>query len=501
MREFHDVEAVRAAEAPLLASMEEGALMRRAAHGLAQATAAALTRRCGGVTGRSVLLLVGSGDNGGDALFAGADLRRRGAAVVAVLMKPERAHPAGLAALRDAGGSAVAAADVLAGRVAGARRAVTGRPDAVIDGIVGISGRPGLRPDAARMVERLDRVRPLIVAADLPSGVDPGTGAVDGPAVAADVTVAFGALKPVHVLGARYCGHVVLVPIGLSMGEPDLRQCDDADAGRLWPVPGPDDDKYTGGVVGVVAGSRTYPGAAVLCTGAAVQATAAMVRFAGGAKHAVLAAWPEVVATDTVRGAGRVQAWAVGPGGGTDAEAAGRLREVLATGLPVVVDADGLTILAEHPGWVRGRTAPTVLTPHAGEFARLTGAEVPADRPAAVRSLAADLGATVLLKGSVTVIAGPDGTAYAEHAGHSWAATAGSGDVLTGIIGALLAAGIEPAQACAAAARVHSTAAGLAAEGGRGRGRPGAIGAPVSAGAILDAVRAAVRAVRTGAGA
>src|SRR5699024_2450322 len=149
-----------------------------------------------------------------------------------------------------------------------------------------------------------------------------------------------------------------------------------------------------------------------------------------------------------------------------------------------------------HPGWVRGRAAPTVLTPHAGEFARLTGAEVPADRPAAVRSLAADLGATVLLKGSVTVIAGPDGTAYAEHAGHSWAATAGSGDVLTGIIGALLAAGIEPARACAAAARVHSTAAGLAAEGGRGRGDTA--GAPVSAGTILDAVRPAVRAVRTG---
>ncbi len=498
MREFHDTDAVRAAEAPLLASLPEGTLMRRAAYGLAQATAAALARSSGKVSGRSVLLLVGSGDNGGDALFAGAALRRRGAAVVAVLMKPERAHAAGLGALRDAGGSAVPVADVLAGRVAGARQAVIETPDAVVDGIVGISGRAGLRPDAARLVERLESARPVIIAADLPSGVDPDTGAVDGPAVTADVTVAFGALKPVHVLGAPHCGHVVEVPIGLTLGEPRLRQFGDTDAGRLWPVPGPDDDKYTGGVVGVSAGSRTYPGAAVLCTGAAVRATAAMVRFAGGAKDAVLAAWPEVVATDTVGDAGRVQAWAIGPGGGTDDAAAGRLRDVLATELPVVVDADALTILAERPEWVRSRTAPTVLTPHAGEFARLTGAEVPSDRPAAVRALASDTGATVLLKGVVTVIAGPDGTAYAEHAGHSWAATAGSGDVLTGIIGALLAGGIEPAQACAAAARVHSAAAGLAARDGDGR--PDTVAAPVSASAILEAITDAVRAVRRSSG-
>ncbi|WP_200170918.1 bifunctional ADP-dependent NAD(P)H-hydrate dehydratase/NAD(P)H-hydrate epimerase [Tomitella cavernea] len=504
MREFHSVDAVRAAEAPLLASLPEGALMRRAAYGLARIAAAELTRNRGGVAGRAVLVLAGSGDNGGDALFAGAQLCRRGAAVTAVLMKPERAHAAGLADLRAAGGVAVAAAGVLEGRVRGSAAASVAGPDLVLDGIVGISGRAGLRPDAAELVARLAAAprRPVFVAADLPSGVDPQTGGTDGPAVQADVTAAFGACKPVHVLGARWCGRVVEVPIGLALGAPELRQCGDSDAGRLWPVPGADDDKYTGGVTGVVAGSEAYPGAAVLCTGAVVAATSAMVRYAGSGREAVLAAWPEVVATGTVAEAGRVQAWAVGPGMGLDEEAEERLRTVLGADVPAVVDADALTLLARHPGWVRERTAPTVLTPHEGEFARLTGGPVPADRLAAVRALAADLGATVLLKGNVTLISAPGGEAYAEHSGHAWAATAGSGDVLTGIIGALLAAGLDPAFACAAAARVHSTAAGLAARGHcvawrNDAASGGGAGAPVSASAVLACVSAAVRVVRS----
>ncbi len=504
MRGYHGVDAVREAEAPLLASLPPHVLMRRAAHGLAVLAAGELRRSRGGVAGRRVLALVGSGDNGGDALFAAAELRGRGAAVAAVLLSPERAHTAGLAALRAAGGAVLTADETLGSRGGGVG-ALLENPDLVLDGIVGISGRGALRPQAAALVGRLEAAprRPVFVAADLPSGVDPATGGTSGPAVRADVTAAFGARKPVHVLGAPHCGRVVEVPIGLRLGAPALRQCEDADAGRLWPVPGPADDKYTGGVTGVAAGSHTYPGAAVLCTGAAVAATAAMVRYAGTGRDAVLAAWPEVIATETVIEAGRVQAWAVGPGAGLDDEATGLLRTVLDTDVPVVVDADALTLLARHPQWVRGRPAPTVLTPHAGEFARLAGAEVPADRLGAVRSLAAELGATVLLKGNVTLISSPHGEAYAEHSGHAWAATAGSGDVLTGIIGALLAAGIDPPLACAAAARVHSIAAGLAAGAGRaGETVNGAgSGAPVSASTVLAHVRDAVRAVRAAAGA
>ncbi|BDH58915.1 NAD(P)H-hydrate dehydratase [Tsukamurella sp. PLM1] len=465
MRHYHLPDAVRDAEAPLLRALPDGALMRRAAYGLARVCAAELATRTGGTAGRRVALLVGSGDNGGDALFAGAELRRRGVAVETVLLAPDRAHAAGLAALRRAGGRVVEAPS---------------RPDLVIDGIVGISARGALRPAAAEVVARITAP---IVAADTPSGVDVTTGVVHGPAVTAAVTVAFGALKPVHALAPARCGRVELIDIGLDLGPGALRAYDDADLAARWPVPGPADDKYSQGVLGVVAGSDRYPGAAVLATGAAVRASSGMVRFAGAARAAVLAAWPEVVASDDVATAGRVQAWAAGPGMGTDGAAADRLAAVLDQDLPTVLDADALTLLAEHPGLLAGRSAPTVLTPHAGEFARLLG-PVGNDRVAAVREAARELGATVLLKGHVTVIAGPDGTVVADTAGSSWAATPGSGDVLTGLVGALLASGLTPLAAAACAARVHGLAAARAADG-----------APTHAAAISAAVPGVLRGV------
>ena len=469
MRHYHHPDSVRAAEAPLLAVLPDGALMRRAAHGLAGVCAAELAARTGGTAGRRVTLLVGSGDNGGDALFAGAFLRRRGVAVEAVLLAPDRAHAAGLRALRRAGG-----------RIVGAPR----RPDLVVDGIVGISARGALRPEAADLVAGITAP---IVAADTPSGVDGRTGVVHGPAVSAAVTVAFGALKPVHALAPARCGRIELIDIGLafpsdrSTGE--LLAYDDADLAALWPVPGPADDKYSLGVLGVVAGGATYPGAAVLATGAAIRATSGMVRYAGTARDAVLAAWPEAVASDDVAGAGRVQAWAAGPGMGVDGAAADRLARVLDQDLPTVLDADALTLLAEHPGLLAGRSAPTVLTPHAGEFARLVG-PVGNDRVAAVREAARELDATVLLKGHVTVIAAPDGTVVADTAGSSWAATPGSGDVLTGLVGKLLASGLAPLAAAACAARVHGLAAARAADG-----------APTHAAAISAAVPGVLRVV------
>lgn len=446
VRHYHLPDTVRDAEAPLLRALPDGALMRRAAYGLARVCADELTDRTGGVSGRRITLLVGSGDNGGDALFAGAYLRRRGVAVEAILLDPGRVHDAGLAAFRRAGGRVVTA---------------PGRPDLVIDGIVGISGRGALRPEAARLVEEIDAP---VVAADTPSGVGVATGVVHGPAVTAAVTVAFGALKPVHALAAAQCGRVELIDIGLRPGPGELVSFEDADVAARWPVPGARDDKYTLGVVGVLAGSATYPGAAVLATGAAVRATSGMVRYAGTGREAVLAAWPEVVATDEPSDAGRVQAWAAGPGMGTDGAAADRLAAVLGRDLPTVLDADALTLLAEHPGLLADRTAPTVLTPHAGEFGRLAG-PVGNDRVAAARELAASFGVTVLLKGHRTVIAAADGAAVVDTAGSSWAATPGSGDVLTGVVGALLASGLDPLDAAACAARVHSLAADRAADG------------------------------------
>ncbi|MFI9633296.1 NAD(P)H-hydrate dehydratase [Nocardia sp. NPDC051929] len=471
-RGYFTVDEVRAAEAELFTRVPDGVPMRRAAHGLATVVAGELRERTGGIAGRAVTLLVGSGDNGGDALWAGARLRRRGVAVTAVLLSPERAHAGGLAALRGSGGRV--ADDV-------------GRPDLVIDGIVGISGRGALRPRAAEIVAALEAP---VVAADLPSGVDPGTGAIEGPAVRADVTVAFGAYKPVHALAAPQCGRIELVPIGLRLPEPGLLALEPAAIGAAWPVPGPADDKYTQGVTGVCAGSATYPGAAVLCAGAAVAATSGMVRYAGTAAAEVLNHFPEVIAAEEVAATGRVQAWVFGPGAGTDSAARQRLREILATDLPVVIDADGLTMLAAEPDLVRGRAAPTVLTPHAGEFARLTGHEVGPDRVAAVRDFAASWQVTVLLKGRATLVAAPGGPVLVNEAGGSWAATAGAGDVLSGIIGALLAAGREPAWSAAAAARVHALSANLAAHDAA------PAGTPISASVLAAHVRPAIGVLR-----
>ncbi|NLU81775.1 NAD(P)H-hydrate dehydratase [Rhodococcus sp. HNM0569] len=487
MRGYFTTARTREAEAPLMDSLPDGTLMRRAAYGLARIAARELERHTGAVAGRRVGLLVGSGDNGGDALWAGTFLRRRGVAVTALLLSPGKEHAAGASALRRAGARFVDATD-------------PGAPDEfdlVLDGIVGISGRGPLRPRAAELVAGL---RAPIVAVDLPSGVDADTGAVDGPSVDADVTVAFGVLKPVHALAAARCGRVELVDIGLDPGEPSFAAYEPAEVGALWPVPGPGDDKYSQGVVGVVAGSEGYPGAGVLCTGGAVTATSGMVRYAGPDAKSIVAAWPEVIATPDLESAGRVQAWVVGPGAGTDDAAADRLRAVLATDMPVVVDADGLTLLAREPALVTRRAAPTLLTPHAGEFARLTGEDVGADRVAAVTELARAWGVTVLLKGRATVVS--DGEqALVNDAGASWSSTAGSGDVLSGILGALVASGLRPLTAAGLGTRAHALAANLAAHGESDEASGGLGAAPVAAGAMLARLRDAVRVLRASAGA
>ncbi|SFO96927.1 yjeF C-terminal region, hydroxyethylthiazole kinase-related/yjeF N-terminal region [Geodermatophilus dictyosporus] len=447
---------VRAAEDVLLARTREGVLMQRAATGLATVC----LRLLGRAHGTRVTALAGAGNNGGDALFAGAHLAARGARVTAVLLDPDRAHPAGLAALRRAGG-----------RVTGPEGPDgLDRADLVLDGVVGTGGRGGLRPPAARLAGRAAAGPGMTVAVDVPSGVDADTGAVAGEAFAALHTVTFGAVKPGLVVGdGRGCaGTVHLVDIGLGphLAAPRAHQLTDADVAAHLQPPEPGDDKYSRGVVGVVAGSAVYPGAAVLCTGAALRTRPGLVRYAGTAGDGVRAAWPEAIVTDgRPADAGRVQAWVAGPGMGTDDDARGALAEVLATDLPVVVDADALTMAAREPDLVRGRGAPTVLTPHDREFERF-GVPVGTDRIGAARRLAADLGAVVLLKGDATVVAGPGGTAFVNATGTSELATAGTGDVLAGILGALLATGTPPAQTAAAAAHLHGRTGQLAAARG-----------------------------------
>ncbi len=480
MQGVHTVEEVRSAEEAALARTEIGELMMRAATGLARTCAELLSLHRGGVYGASVVLLVGTGNNGGDALFAGAALARRGARVEAV---PTGAvmHEAGVRALLRAGGRVLPVEDAAA---------AIDCADLVIDGILGIGGKGALREPAATLAEAATASDAVVVAVDLPSGVDADTGVAADGAVWADVTVTFELMKPGLLLppGAMHAGMLELVDIGIGADAvvPSIGCLQAADVAALLPHPAPVDHKYSLGVVGIAAGSERYPGAAVLAVGGALQTKPGLVRYLGAAAADVVRAWPPAIASNgSIAEAGRVQAWGVGPGLGLEGDALNRLTEVLQEPVPVVVDADGLTLLASHPDLLRERAAPTVLTPHAREFARLAPDLAVEDDPiSAVRTLAARMRCTVLLKGSTTVVAHEDGQVRLNLTGTPWLATGGTGDVLTGVIAALLSGGVAPLEAASTGAFVHGLAGRLAADG-----------APTTSSAVVAALPDALRAV------
>lgn len=541
---------VRAAEEPLLAAGRP--LMAHAAFALAGAVVEQLIARQGRVRGGRVVLLVGAGNNGGDTLYAGALLARRGVRVLA-LCTTDRPHEEGLAALRRAGARAVRVVDAGSGpprtgtvgtpesdrpepghpddatdRPAeqlpvGAAVAEAWTADVLLDGLLGIggrgaprgvagllvgllddllaeAGRPSSLPGAATRSGRGDAGRdgPLVVAVDLPSGIGVDDGSLpDGPVLRADLTVTFGGAKAGLLLppADAHAGRlrVVDLDLPLSAQTAPVGRLSAPEVAGLWPVPGPRSHKYTRGVLGVVAGTRTYPGAAVLTVTAAARAGVGMVRYLGPDEvtEVVLRARPEVV-----HGAGRVQAWVLGPGvDPADADQADRVRAAISSAvdqrLPAVLDAGALDLV---PDRLPGRF---VLTPHAGELAALlTRRGHRTDRAAvearpwdAARCAHEATGATVLLKGSTTVVVGEGGTCYAQADGPGWLATAGAGDVLAGLLGALLAGRSEDltddpalaARLAAAAALVHGRAAEVAVPGG-----------PVTALAVADALPATV---------
>jgi hydroxyethylthiazole kinase-like uncharacterized protein yjeF len=505
---------VRAAEEPLLASERgfDGGLMQRAAWALDLTVRRELSRRVGRVPGSTVVALVGPGNNGGDALHALARLAHHGVRTVAVATSAS-IHESGLAALAGAGGKVLCVVDDAPGERVwmGEAAAEAYAADVVLDGLLGIGGRGGLRGAAAELVDILDRLmadrgapaavcRPLVVAVDVPSGVGVDDGVVDGPVLRADRTVTFGVAKPALLLppAAHLAGQVDVVDLGLRERlagvHPAVSRLNGPDVAALWPVPSQDDHKYTRGVVGVVAGSASYTGAAILTAAGALGVGCGMVRYAGSdvARRAVVAAHPEVVAgsaTDI-----RAQAWVVGPGVADDDEQAGRARaavaHAIADGLPLVVDAGGLDMLPHRLGPL------VVLTPHAGELAHLlaghevqvTRDEVSAEPARWAVEAARRTGATVLLKGHTTVVAGPE-VLFSQSDAPAWLATAGAGDVLAGVLGSLLAGRCHDVRAdhglaarlAAAAACVHGRAAWLAGPG------------PVTAGALARALPAAVR--------
>nr|MDQ6937549.1 NAD(P)H-hydrate dehydratase [Actinomycetota bacterium] len=358
----------------------------------------------------------------------------------------------------------------------------------VVDGLLGIGGHGGLRAPADEWARRASGKR--VVAVDLPSGVDADTGVVDGVAVSADVTITFGALKPglLAGAGAEHTGELRLVDIGLGphLEAASVEVFEAADVARELPPPAARDDKYTRGVVGVAAGSAAYSGAAVMCTGSALHGGAGMVRYAGAAADAVRARWPEAVVTDRLEDAGRVQAWVIGPGLGTGEDAVRAVEHVLADEVPVLVDADAITVVASHRHLLEQRAAPTVLTPHDREFERVFG-PVGADRIGAATRAAGASGAVVLLKGNATIVASPHGSVFVNRTGTPWLATAGSGDVLSGLTASILARGGPPDRAAALGAFVHGVAGQRAAADG-----------PPSAGDVLAALRGALDAIAEG---
>ncbi|GAA3606238.1 bifunctional ADP-dependent NAD(P)H-hydrate dehydratase/NAD(P)H-hydrate epimerase [Marihabitans asiaticum] len=461
----YSADQIRDAEASEPDLLESGELMQRAAKGVAKVARARLWER-----GASrVVALVGPGNNGADALWAISRLAKKGfvaSAVVHDTSVNEGQRAAEAAALARG-------ARVIDGTSPDALDAIAGA-EVVLDGITGLGGRPGLPPFAEHWVDAI-YAGAYVIAVDTPSGQPVGGGEVRGDAVFADETVTFIAPKPVHLLPptAAAAGLLTVVDIGVApTGTPDLASLTPDDVPDLWPVPGPGDDKYRRGVLGVVAGGEQYTGAALLSTTAAVSAGAGMVRYVGTPtpESLVRSSVPEVV-----HGPGRVQAWVIGPGLDPSSRAKGAkaqldvARDALASDLPVLLDAGGLDLLRDR------REAPTLLTPHAGEAARmlgrLTGREVPReeverDPAGAARELAGETGATVLLKGASTVLVPPEGQVLVQSTAPSWLATAGTGDVLAGVVGVLLASGLEPSLAGALGTLVHGEAARDANPGG-----------------------------------
>ncbi len=467
--------AIREAEQEPLAREGEAALMDRAAAAVAGEARALLEERRVAVDDAVVAILVGRGNNGGDALIAGSLLAAEGARVTALLMAPT-AHARGSDLLIAAGGEIVDEA------ASAGREDVVKAADLVIDGIVGLGASPGLRGAAVPLVAAIPDRTPVL-AVDLPSGLDADGASDDAPHVTATATVSLTSPTPCVLLppAALAAGRVRVVNVGIPAPDPApgaARRLTATGVAARWPVPRAGDHKYSRGVVGVVAGSEAYPGAAILACTAAVRAGAGMVRYLGPrrAQDLVLAARPEVVVADSGDGLPRVDAWVLGPGVADDPAQDDAVAEALASGVPCVVDAGAIeaAVRLRLAASTDDDPARVLLTPHAGELARaLEVAGVSASREEVernpvehARTLALAARATVLLKGAVTVVVPPEGGPWSAADAPPWLATAGAGDVLAGIAGTLLASGLPADEAGALAATVHGRAATIASSGG-----------------------------------
>ena len=438
MLAVHTRDELRAADQSAIAEVGLDTLVARAG----AAVATTVLRQLGGGYGKRVVVVAGRGHNGDDGRVASALLRRRGAVVTE--LDPSQL-PGALPPC-----------------------------DLVIDAAYGTGFRGTYEAP-------LVPAGTPVVAIDIPSGLDCDTGMASEGAVRATTTVTMAALKPGLLMGAgrELAGEVELAQIGIPVPAGKLWLVEDLDIAD-WLAPRPADTNKWRSALALVAGSAGMLGAGRFSSTGAQRAGAGMVRWCvPGAppgslpvSEAVAVAVPPEDFVDAVLAElRRCQALVIGPGLGPSPRVAASVRTLVANAeVPVIVDADGLGALgpaAQAAEVLSARRVPAVLTPHDGEYGRLAagpdGEERPPgpDRVEAARSLAGRLGAVVLLKGSTTAVAEPDGQAYLCTSGSSRLATAGTGDVLSGVVGAFLARGLDPLRAAALAAHVHGRAAGL----------------------------------------
>ncbi|MGZ6975175.1 MAG: NAD(P)H-hydrate dehydratase [Acidimicrobiia bacterium] len=424
-----------------------------------RAVAWAVRDACGGTYGRRAVVVCGKGNNGGDGLVTARALATWGMRVDTLLLEDgiDRATLSRMLA----------------------------RADVVVDAMFGTGFRGALDPDAARVAATTAEAPALVVAVDIPSGVDGLTGAIEGIAVRADRTVTFAAEKPGLVFepGRSHAGAVIVADIGIDVTSAPAGVTEEADVAGWLPPRSPETHKWQVGGVMVVGGTTGMTGAPMFVSHAAMRAGAGIV-WCGvpGAEAAAASSGTEVItlalpstqegaldaraAATVLRDLDRFRALVIGPGLGGNERTQDAVNQLVADApVPIVLDADGLNALRGDLSALRVRhtmlTSPAVLTPHDGEYTRLVGEAPGADRLRAARHLAIAADAVVLLKGPATVIAepGPDGRVAVNPTGGPWLATAGTGDVLSGIIGAFLARGMGAFEAAAAGAWVHGRAA------------------------------------------
>jgi ADP-dependent NAD(P)H-hydrate dehydratase / NAD(P)H-hydrate epimerase len=477
-------------------------LMERAGYAVARAC----VDLTGGTYGRRAVVVCGKGNNGGDGFVAARHLARWGVRVAVVVLD----DPAGLHEPTATNHARLAEVGVRAARFdRGALERELERADVVVDAIFGTGFRGVPEGTWAHAIGALNGSTAPIIAVDIPSGVDGASGLIAGDAVWADLTVTFGAAKTGDVLmpGAEAAGDLRVVDIGLPEdgGVPETGLTEPDDVIALWPERAADAHKKASGTLVVVAGSGRMTGAVQLIARAAARIGAGYIIVAVPETilPVVQARLTETVflplpateagsvalgATDPVlRALEGADALALGPGLSRDDETASFIRAVVREcPIPLVVDADGLNAFAGDAEGLADRKADAVLTPHLGELARL--AEANPDHLSAARSLSVRTNAAVLVKGSRTVIARPDGSARINPTGSATLATAGTGDVLTGTVGGLIARGLGPFAAGWAGAYVHGVAGILA-------GRELADGAV--AGDVAEHLPAAVELIRS----